>query len=283
MTNNGMEYTKKHYINKNKLQRMLPKGTHHTVTDEIIDLIHNMEKDTGLFQEYMEESLLSNLPVLKSVRVSLLDYVNAIKYCNLKKSMTNEKAWEIVFPDKYKKLLEEGKQVSNHVAMYNSSKIVTKIDAQMMVDIKIQYAPILHKALMKQVRLMDDPDVSFHVQHLASKTLIETLKPNEEQQVSLKIGQSDEMKESQEKMFSELKRVAEQQQALLRAGHKIEDIQKLNLTIDVLEEEEEDYVDIDDDDDDTVEGTSTLKKFKASEMTEKDTNLFEHRLSMNDD
>ncbi len=235
-----------HSIDKEKLQRLLPKGSNHRVTDEIIELIHAMEKDTGLFQDYMEESLLSHLPALREVKVGLHEYVNAIKYCNLKRGMSNEKAWEIVFPEKYKKLHDAGKQISNHVAMYNSSKIVVKIDAQMMIDVKIQYAPIFHKAIQHQVKLMTNNEVSFHVQHLASKTLIDTLMPAEEQKVSIKIGQTDEAKESQTKMYDEMRKIAENQQRLLKEGHKLEDIQKLNLTIAVEPEDdgEEEYIDI---------------------------------------
>jgi len=252
MSNTGHDINaSKQNIDKEKLTRLLPEGVGHKVTNEIIELINSMEKDTGLFQDYMEESLLSNLPVLRTVKVTLREYINAIKYCNLKRSMTNEKAWEIVFPDKYKRLKDSGMQTSNHVAMYNSTKIVTKLDANMMVDIKIQYAPVLHQAIKKQVQLMngvssDGASVSPNVQHLASKTLIETLMPEEEQQVSIKIGQSNEAKQSQEKMFNELKRIAEDQQKLLKSGHKIEDIQKLNLTHSV--EDEDEIVDVDYDD-----------------------------------
>jgi len=246
--------TRKHNIDKDKLQRLLPKGTNHKVTDEIIELIGSMEKDTGLFQDYMEESLLSHLPVLKEIKVDLNDYVNAIKYCNLKKSMTNEKAWEITFPDKYKKLNDDGRKISSHVAMYNQSKIVMKIDASMMVDIKIQYAPILHSAIQKQVSIMMNDEASYHVQHLASKTLIETLKQNDEQNISLKIGPSDDAKATQDQMFSEMKKIAERQQQLLMNGHKIEDIQKLNLTTatDAIDNAD-DIIDIDDEINDLYE------------------------------
>ena len=171
--------------------------------------------------------------------------MNAIKYCNLKRGMTNEKAWEITFPDKYKRLKDSGKQIDNHVAMYNGLKVVTKIDAEMMVDVRIQYAPVLHQAIRKEVSLMHDSDVSFHVQHLAAKTLIEVLIPLEEQKVDIKIGQSDDAKAHNEKMFGEMRKIAENQQELLRQGHSLEDIQRLNLKIEIEEDNgEEEYAEI---------------------------------------
>ena len=39
-------------------------------------------------------------------------------------------------------------------------------------------------------------------------------------------------------MISQMAEVAKSQQALLMAGHKLEDIQKLNLVIDVEEEDD---------------------------------------------
>ncbi len=239
-------YSKEQNIDAEKLKRFLPKGVNYKVTDEIINLIGNMEDSTGLFQDYMEESLLSHLPVLREVKVSLREYVDAIKYCNLKKAMTNTKAWEIVFPGKYKKLADEGRKTSSHVAMYNQSKIVTKIDAQMMIDLSIQYAPLLHEAIKKQVDIMHDEEASFMVQHLASKTIIETVKPLQEQKVDIKIGQSDEAKEATQKMYGEMAKIAENQQKMLEAGHSLAEVQKLNLTIaSSTEDDDEEYIDID--------------------------------------
>lgn len=253
MSKDAMMYSKKHNIDKEKLERMLPKGTNHKVTDEIIYQINKMEEDTGLFQEYLEESFLSHLPVLREIKVDLDDYVNAIKYCNLKKSMTNEKAWEIVFPDKHKKLKDENRKITSHVAMYNQSKIVTKLDAQMQLTAHIQYAPLFHESIMKEAMLMRGTDangesVSAHVQHLAASTLIDKLAPPIEQKVDIKIGQSDEAKQAQGHMMEEMRKIAENQQALLRAGHKIEDIQRLNLEISAGPENDDDdeIIDVDD-------------------------------------
>ena len=237
-------------IDKEKLQRLLPKGTHHKVTDEIIDLVHAMEKDTSLIQEYMEESLLTHLPVLRGVKVDLKEYVNAIKYCNLKKGMDNNKAWEITFPAKYAKLQKEGRWNTSHVSMYNSSTLVVKLDAQMMIDVKVQYAPLFHQMMLKQLELANGYDAhgnecSPTVQHLAASKILEITAPLEEQKIDIKIGQSDEAKDSQAKMFIEMKRIALNQQALLRKGHSIEDVQRLNLKVEIDEDDgEAEYADI---------------------------------------
>lgn len=244
MSQEAMTYSGSHNIDADKLKKMLPRGSSHKVTDEVISLINSMEADTGLLQDYMEESLLSYLPVLKEVKVELREYVNAIKFCNLKKSMPNEKAWQIVFPEKYQKLVNENRWNSSHVAMYNRSALVVKLDAQMMVAAHIQYAPMFHASIMKQFELMNGQaangmPVSATVQHLAASKLAELTAAPVEQKIDLKIGQSDEAKNQQEKTFSKLSEIAKNQRELLAKGHDITEVQKLNMVIDVEEDDGE--------------------------------------------
>ncbi len=249
--NNIVPFAKNHNIDKEKLQRMLPKGTNHKVTDEIINLISTIEDDIGLPQDYMEESLLSNLPVLSKVKTDLDDYVNAVKYCNLKQNMSNSKAWEIVFPERVQKLKEKGKldALSAHVAMYNKTDIVVKLDAQMMIAAHIQYAPMFHAAIKKQFELMNGNGahgipVSPHVQHLAAKELAELTKMPVDNTIELKIGQSDEAKKNQSIMIKQMSDIAKNQQDLLRKGYSIEEVQKLNLKIEEANEDDDDILDI---------------------------------------
>jgi len=214
------------------------------VTDEIMDMIHSMEDDTNLLQEYMEESLLTHLPILTGMKVSMTDYVSAIKYCNLKQNMTNEKAWAIVFPERYDKLVREDRYNVSHSSMYNATALVSKINAQMMIASHIQYAPYYHEAIKKQYDLMNgrgadiDDRVSAHVQHLSAKTLAELTAPPIESQLNIKIEQSDGAKSAQEKMFEQMNSLAQKQQLLLEQGHNITDIQKLNLKIELVDEDD---------------------------------------------
>jgi len=232
-------FANKQNIDKDKLQRMLPKGTNHKVTDEIIAIISSMEEDVGLYQDYMEESLLTHLPVLSTTKTDLDDYVNAIKYCNLKQNMSNTKAWEIVFPDRVKSLQEKGTMsfLSSHVAMFNKRDIVVKLDAQMMISIHIQYAPVFHKSMHKLIDLSngisaDGTPVSAHVQFLSAKELVEQTKMPEDNTIELKIGMSDEAKSVQEKLTEQLARSVDIQMKRLDAGESISDIQSIGISQD---------------------------------------------------
>jgi len=74
-------------ITKGRLEGLLPKGSKHNITDKILELIDNMEDDTGLPQDMLEEDVMSYMYILKKApRTSLEELVNAVKFCNLKRS-----------------------------------------------------------------------------------------------------------------------------------------------------------------------------------------------------
>ena len=82
MSKEAMTYAGAHNIDAEKLRKMLPKGSNHKVTDEVIELIRGMEADTGLLQDYLEESLLSYLPVLGFVEAALSRFLFAGLFLN---------------------------------------------------------------------------------------------------------------------------------------------------------------------------------------------------------
>jgi len=174
-------------ITKGRLEGLLPKGSKHNITDKILELIDNMEDDTGLPQDMLEEDVMSYMYILKKApRTSLEELVNAVKFCNLKRNHTNEDAWKIVFPERYDRLIADGKSIANHVSMYNGTKLVQEIDKEMLIPFHLQYAAYQHAAIKKQYDLMNGraaPNangeamtVTPMVQHLASKALLEATK-----------------------------------------------------------------------------------------------------------
>lgn len=221
---------------KEEIIRLLPRGTNIRVADEVIDTLYTSDDDVDIPFSTMRENVLANLPTLKDVKVSFREYVNAVKFCTLKTHMNNEEAWSIVFKEKYARLREDGKQISNHVSMYNRSKIVQKIDANMLVTISVYYAPMFHAAIKKQFELMngisanDDEYVKAEVQQAAAKTLAELTKPQEDKTLNVKVGLSDEAVEASNRTLKQIRTIAENQRRLLEAGHPLEEVQRLNLT-----------------------------------------------------
>lgn len=233
-------------ITKEKLKEFLPRGSQINITDEIMSLIANMENDTGLPQDLMEEEVLSYMYILKKVpRSKLKELINAVKFCNLKRNHSNEQAWAITFPDKYDRLKREGKQIDNHVAMYNQSALVKEIDKEMLIPFHLQYAPYAHAAVKKQYDLMNgraapnangEPmTVSPMVQHLAAKTLFEMTSMPETAKIDLTVSKSEEEVSLQQEMNQQLAQLVKMQKARLDAGEDLDSVQKIGVGLDVVD------------------------------------------------
>lgn len=230
-------------ITVDKLKALLPKKTNIAVTTEIVDLINNMEEDTGLPQELMEEDVMSYTHLLSTMKgVGMKDLVNAIKFCNLKRNYENKDAWAITFPDKYNKLVAANKQVDNHVSMYNSSKMVVAIDKELLIPVSLTYAPYFHFAVKKQFEIANgrgikDKDgkevtVSPMVQHLAAKELALLTKPLEEQKLAVTVNPGEAALSMQEAMNNQVSQLVALQKQRIDAGEDITDVQVIGISFD---------------------------------------------------
>jgi len=230
-------------ITREKLISMLPKKTNVSVTDAMLRTINSMEEDTGLPQNLMEEDLMSYMYLLgKGKKLSVEQLINAIKFCNLKRNVSNVKAWAIVFPDKYDRLISEGKTIDNHVSMYSGSWLVQKIDEEMLMPVHMQYAAAFHKAMGVNMKMMmgdggldadDNPiPVTAMVRHLAAKTVLEVTRQPETAKIDIMIGQSDETLAVQERQAVALEQIIANQQVAFRKGNKAIDVQTIHHRID---------------------------------------------------
>lgn len=228
-------------ITKERIRDLLPKRTSVSVTDEVIRLIHNMEDDTGLPQELLEEDFLGYIHLVTSGNSnSLTELVNAIKFCNLKRNYTNKEAWSITFPTKYNRLVEENMQIDNHVSMYNASKLVVAVDKEMLIPIHLQYAPYFHASVKKQFDLMNgkgtskDKEGNFMkvtpmVQHLAAKELANLTRQPEETKLDISINPGAAAVSMQEEMNEQLRQLVAGQRQRLIDGEDIIDVQTIGL------------------------------------------------------
>ena len=232
-------------ITKERIKALLPRKTSITVTDEVITLIRNMERDTGLPQELLEEDFLGYLHVLSAGNSSnsLIELANAIKFCNLKRNYNNKESWSIVFPEKFNQLVEANKQVDNFVSMYANSKLVVAVDKEMLIPIHLQYAPYFHASVKKQFDLMNghttvldsktgdtvSATVSPMVQHLAAKELAMLTRQPEESKLSVSITPSGEALSMQQEMNEQLKILTGKMKARVDSGEDIIDVQQIGL------------------------------------------------------
>lgn len=233
--NSKMVPFQEQHITKEKLKALLPRKTTIAVTDEIMKLIHNMEEDTGLPQEMMEEDLMSYTHLLSGTTNGMKDLVNAIKFCNLKRNYENKVAWSIVFPEKYDRLIAMEKGVNNHVSMYNNSKLVIAIDKEMLIPVHLQYAGYFHAAVKKQFELMNGTSsqgkgkTTAMVEHLAAKELALLTAQPVETKIDMKITPSDAALSMQSEMNDQVKMLVDIQLGKVKAGENIVDVQVIGL------------------------------------------------------
>ena len=242
------------FITRDKIMELLPKGSRVNLTDDLMEMIATMGESIDMPQDLMEEDLMSYTFLMTQQKGSAKfeDLINAIKFCNLKRNYDTVKAWSIVFPERYDKLVAEKRQVSSHVSMYNTTKLVRAIDKEMLIPAHLQYAPYFHAAVKKQYDLMsgkagalnadgEQMTVTPMVMHLAAKELALITKQPEEAKIDLKITQSDAMLSAQHEMNTQLQNIVSNQAAMFQKGGTVDDIQKIHLkTVDVIEGEIDD-------------------------------------------
>ncbi len=251
-----------HYLTPEKIKRFLPKGSGHVLTENVLEAINNMGKDTGIGDKDIQEQFLSNMHVLKEFKCDLIDYVNAIKYVSLTNHMTNKRAWEIVFPMSYKRLEDRekynvsiGKKVNinidGHVSNYNNNKVVNAIKAKTMLAAHIQYNWMFHHQMnnlhnMSLGITSDGQKVGPMVQMQASSKILDIVKLPESQQIDITVGMDDEAKSSIDKMNDQLREISLAQVAAFKKGKGINDIQKIGVNMNGTDpvEDSEDIIDV---------------------------------------
>ncbi len=228
---------------KEKLEALLPRGSSITVDDEVLAALDKMEEDTDLPQELMEEEFMTYSYLLgKGKGLGILQLINAVKFCNLKRTTSNLQSWAIVFPAKYDRLVASGRQIDNHVSMFNTSWLVQEIDKEMAMVVHLQYAGAFHKAMSTQIALMggrggvntdgEAIEVSAMVRHLAAKSVLEIARPPEELKISHTHTESDELIAAKGRQADALEAIVANQQAAFRSGAKTIDVQAIHRRID---------------------------------------------------
>jgi len=242
------------HVTKEELERFLPKGTRRKVTEKILELINSAE-EAGIDQGYMREKVLSLMDVLKSGKYSIEDYINAIKFNALVLSgISNRKAYMIVFPDRTDRILKKYEKeedrpdpnkipeeyLDNYVNMYNQGELVIEIRSRMMLDASLLMYPVHMEALNVKINLMRGiaaPDpvtgkpqrVTPMVQLQAAQAVWEATKMPEDNTIKLKVGLDKESMESQKALADSIRQMAEVQAAALKAGKKLDEVQKINV------------------------------------------------------
>ena len=209
-----------------------------TITQETLDEINQLAENPDYGPEFLD-SYLDHLNIYKeSPSRSHEQYLSAIKFFTLVESDNSlTDAYIKTFPQRYedrKRNLpfdkRDKKIMRGEASRFNSSKLVCEIKKVATVPVQLIHRHILHEAILSQADLMRNAK-SEMVRQKAGATLIQELKPEEDQTLTVKVEDGttsiiDDLRAAAEKLAA-----AEFQS--VQAGVPLKDIANTNIvTID---------------------------------------------------
>jgi hypothetical protein len=177
------------------LKATMPKRMRTNVTQGLVDTLNKLVTDPDERVAF-RENLLSFTNVLQDPHVKMESYIHAVRYVTYKlMGMTNQDAWIRTFPDRYQRILDDGKSAAHlraTVSGYHKNKIVATVYEQALMPVHIVHADIFSKAVLTQADLMTDPSVSPMVRSQAATALLTHLKPPEARKLDLNVSVAED-------------------------------------------------------------------------------------------
>lgn len=143
------------------LKAVMPKRQKHNITDSLVDELNQLVSDPEERRAF-RENLVSYASVLEDPNVKLPDYVHAVRYVSYQlMGMTNQQSWIKTFPERYQRLIDDGKITEGDdahlratVSCYNKGKVVNQIREQTLIPTWVLNSDIHQKAINQLATLM---------------------------------------------------------------------------------------------------------------------------------
>ena len=208
-----------HLLTYEEVKEALPKGIGRSFPERLVDHLNDLIQGDEILRQGLRDNVLGYMHVLKEGKYRISDYVNAIKFVTYRLSGKGIKeAYKLTFPDRYKRLKEQGTEEKNIAAMatmYNKNQLVSKIMEQAMIPTWLLNQDLFQKAINTQAELMQTAK-SEMVRMQAANSLLTHLKPPETSKVEV------DMTVNQQNIIEELRKVtdalAEQQYKAIQEG-----------------------------------------------------------------
>ena len=216
------------------VQQQLGKKKGMLVGQDTVDELNKLAEDPDYGEEFLD-SYISYFNILESGKWKTPSYMHALKFFTLIESgHSGVDAYVKAFPERLEARVARG-EGKNHMggeaSRYNASALVNEIRKVATIPVQLIHRHLLHEAIMKSADIMHDPGVSPAVQQKAAETLIRELKPAEDTNISLTVGNDEETKQQNRVLIDHIGQIAINQRQMLAGGMKIEDIQKLNIQV----------------------------------------------------
>lgn len=176
------------------VREMLSDRKKKKLTQEVLDEINKLVKDPD-YGEELAENYVNFIGILREKhRFSMEQYQKAIMFYTLVESgIALIHSYMQVFPERvaYRKKVYPERDMTTDLAheasRYNRSLLVMEIRKVDTISVKLIHRNLLHEAILKQATLMRTARSEL-VQQKASETLMRELKPDEDMNINLNVG-----------------------------------------------------------------------------------------------
>lgn len=234
---------RKKEITKEMVQAALP-SRKNTITDEIVDLINQSQNDP----EFQGESLLQTATTYEQVLVrnkaSIRQYLDAIRFCAylLSEDDNATEAYKRTFIDRdfVQERINQPTDSNKYIELvsaasrYRRSKLVVDILTVSQVPMELIFNGLRHKAVgVLADRMMNSKLDRDRIS--AAKELLAATKGPDEHRIELDVGvkQTDIITSLNEQLAA----MAETQMKMLQQGKSISEVQKIGISVDVIDAE----------------------------------------------
>lgn len=233
-------------VTKEELQAAIPskKGT---ITDELVELINKVQTEPEFQGESLAQTMITYQNVMKSGRVGIKQYMNAVRFCAYLISMDDN------YTEAYKRVFWDTDFVKNRVNLstadpqygeltsaasrYRRSKVVVDILTLSQVPLDVIFGGYRYKAMGVLAEMMTTAKLD-RDKIQAARSVLEMTK-NDTVKIDLDIGVKEDS--AVMNLKTQLAELASQQVALLDAGAT--DLKQLGgmkpIEADVVEDENE--------------------------------------------
>ncbi len=220
-----------------EVRDLVPKKKRNLVSEELIDRINQVAAEP-LIADQFKENFITYSNIMQTGKYSIDEYKNAVHFVtHLLLESKDIDAYKRVFPDRYKRLEENGldrSSISPYATAYKKSKLVTSLLEQTLTPSYIVNAPLYQQALNVQVELMMTAR-SEMVRTTAASAVLTHLKPPEAAKLEVDVNiNKGSIVDDYEKVMREL---AAQKMAMIKDGGDVKSIANFDIKPDAIEAE----------------------------------------------
>lgn len=176
------------------LKAALPVQFKPKANQALLEHLHARFSDPDLTDTFMD-TFVAYSHVLTQGRFQVEKYIDAVKYVAYKSmGLTNFDSYTKTFPDRYLNFLNKGTSIDTlhvYVSAYNKNPLVIQLSEQVLVAPSILYQEEFHKALMVQVEIMNNKDVSPKTRSDAAAHVMNITQPPQVKKLQLDVGLKD--------------------------------------------------------------------------------------------